>query len=415
MTGSRGRLRHHPGFRRFWAASTVSDAGTAVTTVALGWIIVTDLRGTAFDVGLVQAASTAPYLAVGLFVGVFADRVRRKPVLVGSDLGRALVLAAIPLLAAAGALTVGALMALMAVFGLFAVLNAAAHQSFLPRLLPAELLARGNARLDQSTAVATTAGPVLGGGLVGAVGAPLAVLVDAASYVASAVLVALTPIDDPRPRRASTSVLADLREGVRWVYGHPTLRSLALSTHAWFVFHAGALAVYLPFAVVVLGLDPVQLGVTFAVAGLGALLGTSTSEWLMGRLGVAATVVGARLLEGAGFALVATAGVVGPALVVGCVGQFVYGIGFGVEGPVEMSYRQAVTPDRLQGRMNATMRSFNRACIVVGAPLGGLLADAVGPRDALAVAAGGVAGAGLALLVSGFRAARPTDRPPPEP
>jgi tRNA A37 threonylcarbamoyltransferase TsaD len=127
------------------------------------------------------------------------------------------VLAAVPLLAAAGHLNVLVLAALMVVFGLMSVLNAAAHQSFLPRLLPRELLPRANARLQQSDAVAQTTGPLLGGGLVAAIGAPLTVLVDAASYALSGLLTTAVPVTDPTPRPPTLSVLAELREGTSWV------------------------------------------------------------------------------------------------------------------------------------------------------------------------------------------------------
>jgi MFS family permease len=226
------RLRRNPGFRRFWAASTISDVGTQVGAVAIGVLVVADLGGTATDVGLVQSAGVAPYLAVGLFAGVLADRMRRKPLLVGTDLGRALVLACVPLLAVTGILDVPVLAALMVAFGLLSVLNAAAHQSFLPRLLPRELLPRANPRLEQSAAVAQTTGRLLGGGLVAAIGAPLTVLVDAASYAVSGLLTAATPVRDTRPQRASRSVLADLAEGTRWVYRHTTLAPLVMAS-AW--------------------------------------------------------------------------------------------------------------------------------------------------------------------------------------
>ena len=128
MTERAARLRHNPGFRRIWLASTISDFGTSITAVALGVLIVSDLGGTATDVGLVRGASVTPYLAIGLFVGVLADRVRRKPLLVGTDLGRAVVLAGIPLVAAIGALTVPLLAGLMVVFGALSVLSFAAQQ-----------------------------------------------------------------------------------------------------------------------------------------------------------------------------------------------------------------------------------------------------------------------------------------------
>lgn len=414
MTERTARLRHDPGFPRFWAASTIADLGTYISSVALGVLIVADLGGTAADVGFVKAAGVAPYLAVGLFAGVLADRVRRKPLLVGTDLGRAVVLAAVPLLAVTGALTIPALAALMVVFGVMSVCNAAAHQSFLPRLLPRELLPRANVRLEQSLAVAQTGGPLAGGGLVATIGAPFTILVEAVGYALSGLLIAAAPVTDPRPRPATQSVLADLREGARWVYRHATLRPLALSTHGWFLFNAVFVTVYVPYALLELEIGAVGLGATFASAGLGALAGSSCSEALGCRIGLCRTVAGSRVLEAVGIAVVAAApGADGvPVIVVAAAGQFLYGLGLGAEGPIELSYRQGVTPDRLQGRMNATMRSLNRAAVVVGAPLGGLFADAVGLGPALALAAGGVAAAGVLLAASGFRTASHADQPP---
>ncbi|WP_214401188.1 MFS transporter [Pseudonocardia lacus] len=410
------RLRGHPGFRRFWAASTVSDLGTRVGTVALGVLVVVDLGGSAADVGLVQGATMLPHLVVGLFVGVLADRVRRKPLLVATDLGRAVVLGSVPALWAVGWLDVPVLVAIMVVFGLLSVLNAAAHQSFLPRLVPRALLHRANVRLDQSDAVAQTSGPLVGGGLVALVGAPVTVLVDALSYAVSGVLTALAPASDPVPTPTSRSVLAELREGVDWVYRHPTLRPLALSTHTWFLFHAVLNATYVPYALLDLRLDAVGLGATLALAGVGALAGSSASEAVGRRIGIAGTVAASHLAEAAGFAIVALAGAadVPAVLVLAAGGQLLYGFGMGLDNPITLSYRQSVTPDRLQGRMNATIRSVNRAAVVVGAPLGGLLADAAGARTALWVGAAGIAATGVLLLFSGLRTAVHDTGAPPE-
>jgi MFS family permease len=416
VTDQTAPLRSHPGFRRFWAASTISDGGTYISVFAVGVLIVADLGGSATDVGIVRGAGMVPYLAVGLFAGVLADRVRRKPLLVGTDLGRAVVLAGVPLLAATGHLNVPVLAALMVVVGLLSVLNAAAHQSFLPRLLPRELLPRANARLHQSDAVAQTTGPLLGGGLVAAIGAPFTVLVDAVSYALSGLLIAAVPVRDPAPRPTAMSVLAELREGASWVYRHPRLRPLALSTHGWFLFNAVFVTVYVPYAYLELGIGATGLGVTFALAGVGALLGSSASELLGRRVGLPGTIAGSRVLEAGGIAVIAAAASTeGTAVVVvAAAGQLVYGLGFGAEGPIELAYRQAVTPDRLQGRTNATMRSLNRATVVVGAPLGGLLADAAGLRPALWLSSAGITSAAFLLAISGFRAASLDDQPPSE-
>jgi predicted MFS family arabinose efflux permease len=250
-----------------------------------------------------------------------------------------------------------------------------------------------------------------------AIGAPLTVLVDAASYALSGLLTTAVPVTDPTPRPPTLSVLAELREGTSWVYRHPTLRPLALSTHGWFLFNAVFITVYvMPYAYRELDVSAAGLGVTFALAGVGALLGSSASEALSRRVGIAATVAGSRVLEAGGIAVVAAAAASEGAtvVVVAAAGQLLYGLGFGAEGPIELSYRQAVTADRLQGRMNATMRSLNRAAVVAGAPLGGLFADAAGLRPALWLGAAGITSTGLLLAMSGFRTASHDDEPPPD-
>jgi MFS family permease len=394
------RLRTHAGFRLFWMASTVSDFGSQVTTLAIQVLIVTTLAGSAADVGLVNAARWLPYLAVGVVVGALADRVRRKPLLVGTDLGRAVLLCAVPLLAWADALSVPVLALLMVAFGLFSLVNDAAHQSFLPRLVPRESLTRANARLQQSSAASDTSGPAVAGGLVAWLGAPAAVLVDAGSYLVSGLLTARIPVAEP-PVPERGPLWREIREGLSWVYGHRLLRPLSLCTHGWFVFYAVLGAVYVPYGLLRLRFSPLGVGVTLAFAGIGGLVGSGLSERI-GRAGL--TIPLAWLLQAAGIAILAVTPV--GSLVVAGLGNAVNGFGLGLSSPLELSYRQAITPDRLQARMNATMRSLNRAAVVVGAPLGGLLADAAGFRLALGVAAGGVALAALALLISPFRKAR---------
>ncbi len=401
------------GFRRFWVASTASAFGTYVTTVALQVLVVNDLGGSATDVGLVNAARWAPYLLVGLLVGVLADRLRRRPVLVATDLGRAVVLAGIPLLAALDRLTLPALLALVATLGLLSLANDAAHQSFLPRLVPRAGLSRANARLQQSDAAAQTSGPALGGALVAVLGAPVAVLVDAASYLISGVLTASIRTVEPAPEREQRHLRRELAEGVAWVYRHRTLAPMAWSTHVWFLFFSVLGAVYAPFVLTTLHRSPLTLGVTLALAGVGGLAGASASERVADRVGLFGTVAGARLLEGGGIAVIALAAVTpGAVLVLLGGGQLLLGLGLGLQGPVEMAYRQGVTPDRLQGRMNTTMRSANRAVIVVGAPLGGVLADRAGSGVALAVSASGVALTAVLLSRTGFRTAHLDDAPP---
>ncbi|KQS56896.1 hypothetical protein ASG36_17970 [Geodermatophilus sp. Leaf369] len=396
-----------PGFALFWTASTVSTFGSYVTTVAVGVLVSVTLGGSSLDQGWVNAARWAPYLLVGLLAGVVADRVRRRPLLVGTGLGRGVVLALVPVLWATGELTVASVAAVLFGFGLLSVFGDAAQQSLLPRLVPTAGLARANTALHQSEAVAQGGGPLLGGALAGVIGAPLTLAVDAVGQVVAAVLVWRTPLADPRPPRAPRrAVLGELREGLVWLYRHPTLRPLALATHVWFVGNAAVGTVAVAYSLDVLDLGAFGFGVTTAGAGVGALLGTTVAGAVGRRTGGPGTVVLGRALETAGvLTLAGLPLLVGPALPAAVLGQVLFGFGMGLEGPFEMTHRQTVTPDHLQGRTNATMRSLNRAAVVLGAPLGGALAVATSPRVALTAGALLIAATAVGLAVSGFRRA----------
>jgi MFS family permease len=411
-------LRESRGFARVWTASTVSAFGSYVTVLAIQVLVVETLAGDAVDVGLVNAARWVPYLLLGLLAGVFVDRMRRRPLLVATDLLSALALGAIPVLEVAGHLTVGWLMVLMIVFGLCTLVGDTAFQSFVPRLVPGALLGPAHARLDQSDAVAQASGPAVAGALVSLLGAPLAILVDAVSYVVSAVLLATVKVEEQvrtAPLRLR-GVWSEVGEGLRWVYRHPTLLPQALSTHAWFVCSAIAGAVLTPFALRTLHLSPATLGLALAAAGVGALLGASVAVRLGSRFGAGRVIIAARFGTAAAWAAMASAALAVPAAsppwgggtawAVFALGQLMLGLCMGAENTNEMAYRQSATPDRLQGRMNGTMRSVNRAMIVVAAPLGGLLGDAVGYGIALLTAAGLLLVVTCATAASRLRHAR---------
>jgi MFS family permease len=416
----KGDVFRHAGFVRFWTASTVSDFGTYITTLAIQVLVVLTLHGTATDVGLVNAARWLPYLLLGLVAGALVDRRPRRPVLVVSDLGRGLLLAAIPVLWWADVLTVAVVVVFMAVFGLLSLANDAAFQSYLPRLVPSSELLAANARLDQSASVAQTSGPVVAGALVGWLGAPVAVLVDAVSYVVSGVAIASIKVSATvvRSSEALPSLRREIGAGLRWVYGHQMLAPMAITTHAWFLFNAMVGTVHVPYALVELDLSPFVFGVTMAAAGAGGLLGSLLATRVGLAFGAGRTAIVSQALAPLAWALIALApsaqdGQTGmPAVVLVMAGQFVFGLSIGVENANTLGYRQAVTPDELQGRMNITMRSINRAMIVFGAPLGGLLAEAIGNRQTLWIGVAGFTAVAVALAVSPFRNARHSDAPP---
>ncbi|MFJ6892802.1 MFS transporter [Streptomyces hokutonensis] len=408
------RLVDVPGYARFWTASAVSAFGSQVTGLALQILTAVTLSASATEVGLVNAARWAPYLLFGLVAGVLVDRCRRKPVLVAMDLGRAALLGAIPLLYALDRLDIATLCAWVFAFGVLCLFFDAANHSYVPQLVPRELLNAGYARVGQADAVAGSTGPLIAGALIKLLGAPVAVLVDAASYLASGLLLTSVRAPDPVPDRgARRGLVNELREGVAWVYRHRTLASIALTSHLMLLFNTVVSTVFVVFALRDLRIGDFGLGVTYACAGLGGVLGGAFSGRVAKRLDVGATLIAGRLLAAVGWLPLVLAHRGPWALVSVSAAFFVVSGAISLESPVEMSYRQAVTPDRLRGRMNATIRSFNWGMVAIGAPLGGLLADHVGYRFALSAGLTGAVLQALALAVSRTREARATDEHEP--
>ncbi|GAB2464912.1 MFS transporter [Jatrophihabitans fulvus] len=398
------RLRHRPDFVRFWTAFTVSSFGTYVTTLALSVIVVQVLHEGATEVGVVSAARWVPYLVLGVVAGVLVDRARRRPILVVVDAARGLLLLVIPLLALLDVLSLGSLVAVMVVFGLLSVVNDAAWQSMIPRLVPPRRLPHAHSRLDASDAVAQAGGPAVAGGLVALLTAPGAVVVDAASYLVAAALVGRIRIEEPPGRRPSLrGIGTEAAEGLRWTYAHPVLRWYAAGSHVWFVFWAATGAVVPVFALRTLDLGAAGFGVLTALAGAGAVGGSILAPTLGTRFGPGRVVITGYVAAGlaVGLLVLASPGTWWPF----AAGQLLLGAALGVQNANELGYRQLVTPDRLQARMNANLRSTNRAMIVLGAPLGGLLADAVGLRPVLVVAAGGFVVVGLLVACTPYRRA----------
>ena len=404
-----------PGYLAFWSAYTVSGFGTYVTTLALQVLVLQTLHGTAADVGLLNAARWLPYLLLGLIVGALVDRRRRKPILIGTDLARAVLLGAIPILYIAGWLNTAVLIVFVALFGVFSLFGDAASQSFLPRIVPKRSLSAAHARTDQSDAVAQTSGPLVAGGLITLAGAPIAVLVDAVSHLFSALAISRIHLDETRQEGAGQSrgLRAEIAEGLRWVYRHRVLGPMAIGSHGWFLFNSMLGTVFVSFALLDLHLSAVQFGITLAAAGIAALVGSSYSTRVGLRWGAGRTVILCDALMVVAWAVIAVVptghGPIWVVIAILAVGQALYGLALGLSNANEMGYRQLVTPDRLQGRMNTTIRSANRAMIVIGAPLGGFLAVAIGYQPTLWIAIAGFVVVTVFLAASPFRHARHSD------
>jgi MFS family permease len=411
-------LWRQPDFARLWAAHTVSAVGSQVSAVALPLVAILTLGATAWEIGVLRAAAGLPVLVLGLFVGVWVDRVRRRPVLVATDLGRAALLALVPLAALAGWLRIELLYAVALVVGTLSLFFDVAAQSLLPSVVPRERLVEGNSRLLASGSAAGIVGPAAGGWLVQLVTAPLAIWADALSFLASALLLLGARAAEPAPPPAAERRFeAEIREGLVLLWQDRTLRAVTGAATVGAMggsMHATLLVLY---ATQTLRFTPSLLGLVLATGGAASLLGAALAGALTGRLGPGRAIVVGQLVLAAGTAALPLASVVptGAAPLVAA-GQALFSAALAVVGVNQLSLRQAVTPDRLQGRVNASRRVLVFGVQPVGALLAGGLGDAVGLPATLVVAAAVELAAFVLALLSPLRGIRGTppmaDTPP---
>ena len=402
-------LWRHPEFLKYWTASAISDVGSQVTALALPLIAALTLSATPWQMGVLTAAGTAPVVLMGLFAGVWVDRLRRRPVLIVTDIGRAVLLSAVPLAAVLGVLRIELLCAVALLVGALSLMFDLAHLAFLPSLVTREHLVDGNAKLESTSATAQVVGPGLGGVLIGAMGAPFAILLDALSFLGSAWLIKRTRASElpPSPGPDRPGVRAEIREGLRVVVAQPLLRALVVTSATLAFFGRMFNAVYLLYMTRDLGLGAVGVGLVLATGGIGALVGSLVAAPITRWLGVGRTLILAQLAFGLTGLLVPLAVLVphiALAMVVASeIGQWLALTVYYIDA---VSVRQATAPDRLQGRVNATIRFFAGGAMPIGALAGGALGGVIGLAWTLVVAELGLLTAFVWLLLSPVRSLR---------
>lgn len=388
-------------FLALWAGQTVSLFGSQITLLALPLLAALTLGATPTQMSLLVAAGATPDLLVSLVAGVWVDRLRRRPLLIAADLGRAALLLLIPLATLTGRLHLWLLVAVAFCLGLLTTIFGVAYQAYLPALVPSEHLVAANGRLEASSAVAGVAGPGLAGGLVQAVTAPVALLADATSFLVSALLLGRIRAAEPPPSVARQGLWREVGVGLRAVADAPLLRALAGSTATFNFFDSFLMAVYVLYLTRELHFGPTAVGAVFAIGGAGGLLGAVLANWITRRTGVGRALAGAVLAAGVGELGIALAG--GPplvALAIVATAEATVQAGAAIFGINGMSLRQAATPERLLGRVNATMRLLRGGLIPAGALLGGAVAESAGLRPTVLVA-----GLGTLLAVAWVRRA----------
>jgi MFS family permease len=386
-------------FVRVFSASSISYVGSFVTRTALPLAAIYGLHAGALELAAIRSFEFVGWLLVGLVAGAWVDRLRRRPVMIWTDLGRAVILGSIPIAALANTLTLAHLVVAAFLAACLSVFFDAASGAYLPSIVSKRRLIAANSAMSASSSVAEFTGFGISGVLVQVLTAPIAIAIDAISFVVSALI--LGTIRRPEPARPPAHerepVLREIREGIDVVARSPILRALAIAHAAdhllWGVFGA----TYLLFAIDELALPPAAIGVITAIGGLGSFAGAAVASRVVERfgagramvLGLTGTVIGSSLipLAPAGAALLGAAFLIGQQLVGDSSGT-VYEV-------VEDSVTQTIVHDRVLGRVRATVSFITTITALIGSILGGVVAEAFGLRVAFVL---GIAGAVLAVL-----------------
>lgn len=402
--GPRDAPRRHPDFLKLWAGQTVSVFGTRLSDLAIPLTAITALHATSLQMGVLRALPLLPNLLIGMPAGAVADRRRRRPLLMACDAARAAVLLSVPLAAAAHLLSIGVLMAAAFLVGCAGVLFDITYRAYLPTLLPSSRLVEGNSRLELSTSVSRLAGPGAGGLIVQALSGPVAIAVDACTYVASALFLATIRTPETLRPAAREPWRDEVLSGVRHVFARRLLRTVLLTNAGYNFLLQFAAAVTLLYLVTDRHLSPALVGLAYSVGATGAVLGALTARRVTRALRVTGVAVGGAALIALSLAMVPAA--FGPPLAVAAVvavAMLLSGLGLQLYNISLISLVQAATPDRLRARTMAAFRVVGWGATPAGAALGGLLGGLIGFRPTLVIGAACTAGVLAWLAGSALR------------
>lgn len=373
------------------------------------------LHATPFEVGLVSSALTSSFLLLGLPAGALVDRMRRRRVLIAADLGRAVALALLPLSAALGVLPLPLLYGVALGYSALTVFFDVAYQSYLPSLVGWDRLVEGNAKLAATQSVAQMTGPMLGGFAAQILGASNAVIANAVCFAWSAVWITRIRRREPRPvPRRDRHLGREIVEGLRFVLGDRLLRAIAACTGPVNLYRTASQAMVIVLLSRELRLASGTIGLFFTIGAAGGAVGAFFARRIAAVVGQGRVIWMSAAAAGA-FALLVPLAQVGWRLWLAAAGEFGLTFGATVYDVAQVSFRQALCPERLLGRMNATMRFLVWGTMPIGGLLGGALAAAIGVRPVLWLAAAGMALGFLPVFLSPLRAMRRLPTAPREP
>lgn len=370
-------------FTLLWIAATISYAGTAVTTVALPMVALVTLHASTFDIGIISAAGLICWLLLGLSAGVWVDRVVRRPLLIACDVVRALALVTVPIAAALDLLTVLQLIAVALIVGAGSVLFDIASQVYLPAVVPPAQLLVGNSKLQGSQAAAQTGGPALGGLLVQLITAPLALVVDVASYLVSALLlVSVRRSETPVVSITKQRMLPQIKEGLAYVLRDDLVRPLLFLATGINLAAAAFDVLLVPFLLRSEDISPGLIGVLIACGGVGGVVGAAIGPKIAVRIGSARTMLIVAVL-GPVLGLLVPMTTAGAGLVLFAVGLAGRELCIAVVSLLARTYRQMTAPPELLARVTASIKFISWGVLPIGAFLGGAAGQWLGNRNAL--------------------------------
>jgi MFS family permease len=414
----RGGLWGHADFLKLWTGQSISEFGSQVSGLAIPWLAAVGLHASPLQFSLLGVLGFLPFILFALPAGVWVDRLRRRPILIVGDASRAVLLAVIPVLWALDLLQMWHLLAISFIVGVLTVFFDVAYQSYLPSLVDREQLVDGNAKLQLTVSTAQVAGPGLAGALIAAITAPYAIVLDAVSFVVSTAFLLRIRRPEILPERSEGApkpkMLPELKEGLAFVVRHPHLRAIAACTGSSNFFGAIGFTIALLYLVRTLHLSSFEVGLYFAMFGAGSIVGALAANPVQRALGVGrAIVLPALLFPVFSFTVpLAPKGFPLPILIAGALvggySQVAYNI-------TQVSLRQAITPERLQGRMNASMRWIVWGTLPLGQLAGGAIATASTLKTALWVSAIGSVFTFLPVLLSPVRGIQEMPAPVIEP
>jgi MFS family permease len=395
-------------FRNFWLGYTVSVFGAQVTVVAMPLIAAVTLGASPLQMGILQALEFLPYMFLSLFAGVWVDRKPKRPLLITADLLRALFLTGIPLGIFFDVLSMPLLYVLAVLVGINTVLFDIAHTAYMPIIVERKDLVEGNSKIELSSSSATLVGHSIGGVLIQILSAPIAILVNVATYLGSALFLGLIKQKEPPAApvtKEETNMWSEIREGTSFVFRSRIIRPIMISTLIFNLFTYVMEPIFILYMTRTLELEPIYIGMIFSMAGVGSLLGSFLAGPMANKLGIGKTLVTSLLIAGIGSFLIPSATLLPKVwavilimamYMIDAAMVIVYNIN-------QRSLRTAITPDHLQGRMNASIRVFVMGVVPIGSVLGGWIGGLAGTTPTLLIGAAGILSSSILLSLTPVR------------